>query len=143
MSSRTKLDLGLEATEPVRKSAGGGPLPITPSRMGCLMDALERTYWVLGFADATGGDEVFRDLVLARVVEPVSKLGSLRVLEEAGAAASYRTVTQWLHAFAKDSWRQQISAGCAAHAGLGPASLVLYLPWPARSSGSAMCSSGP
>jgi hypothetical protein len=30
------------------------------------------------------------------------------------------------YAFAKDSWRQQISAACAAHAGLGPASLVLY-----------------
>jgi hypothetical protein len=27
------LDLGLEATEPARKGAGGGPLPITGSRM--------------------------------------------------------------------------------------------------------------
>ena len=26
----------------------------------------------------------------------------------------------------RDSWRRQISAACAAHAGLGPASLVLY-----------------
>ena len=38
----------------------------------------------------------------------------------------YRTVTRRLRVFAKDSWRQQISAACAAHAGLGPASLVLY-----------------
>ena len=28
--------------------------------------------------------------------------------------------------YAKDSWRQKISAACAAHARLGPASLVLY-----------------
>ena len=35
---------------------------------------------------AAGGDEVFRHLVLARIIEPASKLDSLRVLEEAGVA---------------------------------------------------------
>ena len=58
---------------------------------------------------------------------PASKLDSLRVLEEAGvAAASYPTVNRRLRVYAKDSWRQQISAACAAHARLGPASLVLF-----------------
>jgi Transposase DDE domain len=115
------LDLGLEVGAP------GGPLPITGSRMGCLVDALSRGYEVLGLAAATGGDEVFRQLVIARIIEPVSKLDSLRVLEEAGVPpAPYRTVTRRLQVFAKDSWRQQISAACAAQAGLGPASLVLY-----------------
>lgn len=47
-------------------------------------------------------------------------------LDDPVAPVSYRTVTRRLRAFAKDSWRQQISAACAAHAGLGPASLVLY-----------------
>ena len=95
--------------------------------MGCLLDALEHAYRVLGFDQATGGDEVFRQLVLARIIEPVSKLDSARVLEEAGVApVPYRTVTRRLRVFATDSWRQQISAACAAHAGLGPASLVLY-----------------
>ena len=42
---------------------------------------------VLGFDRAAGGDEVFRQLVLARIIEPASKLDSLRVLEEAGVAA--------------------------------------------------------
>jgi Transposase DDE domain len=122
-----ELDLGLEATEPARRGAGGGPLPITATRMGVLLDAVERAYRALGFAAATGGDEVFAQLVLARIIEPASKLDSLRVLEEAGAAvASYRTVTRRLRAYAKDSWRQKISAACAAHARLGPASLVLY-----------------
>jgi hypothetical protein len=115
------LDLGLDT------GAAGGPLPIISSRMGCLVDALSRGYDVVGLAAATGGDDVFRQLVLARIIEPVSKLDSLRVLEEAGVPpAPYRTVTRRLRAFAKDSWRQQISAACAAHAGLGPASLVLY-----------------
>ena len=95
--------------------------------MGCLLDALGHGYRVLGFDQASGGDEVFGDLVLARIIEPVSKLDSLRVLEEAGVApASYPTVNRRLRVYAKDSWRQRISAACAAHAGLGPASLVLY-----------------
>jgi hypothetical protein len=116
-----ELDLGLDAGAP------GGPLPIISSSMGCLVDALSCGYRVLGFDQATAGDEVFFQLVLARIIEPVSKLDSLRVLEEAGVRpAPYRTVTRRLRAFAEQSWRQQISAACAAPAGLGPASLVLY-----------------
>ena len=52
-----------------------------------------RAYESLGFAEAAGGDEVFRQLVLARIIEPTSKQDSLRVLAETGVpAASYRTV---------------------------------------------------
>lgn len=49
------------------EGAGGGPLPITASRMGCLQDALPRAYDVLGSGRAAAGEEVFRDLVLARM----------------------------------------------------------------------------
>ncbi len=116
-----ELDLGLDT------GAAGGPLPITASRMGCLADALEHAYRVLGFDVASGGDEVFAQLVLARIIEPVSKVDSLRVLEEAGLAGpSYATLKRRLRAYAKEAWRQRISAACAAHAGLGRASLVLY-----------------
>jgi hypothetical protein len=116
-----ELDLGLRAGAP------GGPLPVISSQMGCLTDALAHAYDVLGFTAAAGGDEVFFQLVAARIIEPVSKLDSLRVLEEAGLApVPYRTVTRRLRAFAREGWREQISAACAAHARLGPASLVLY-----------------
>jgi Transposase DDE domain len=116
-----ELDLGLDT------SAAGGPLPITASRMGCLADALEHAYRVLGFDQASGGDQVFAQLVLARIIEPVSKADSLRVLEEAGLAGpSYATLKRRLPVYAKQAWRQKISAACAAYAGLGPASLVLY-----------------
>jgi hypothetical protein len=95
--------------------------------MGHLLDALEQAYRVLGLEDAAGGDEVFRHLVLARIIEPVSKLDSLRVLEEAGVTpASYATVKRRLPAYAQEEWRQRLSAACARHARLGPASLVLY-----------------
>jgi hypothetical protein len=70
---------------------------------------------------------VFRQLVLARIVEPTSKADSLRVLTEAGvAAASYPTLNRRLPMFAKASFRQALSTACAARAALGPASLVLY-----------------
>ena len=44
-----ELDLGLEVTDAARQSAGGGPLSITSSRMGHLLDALEHPDRVLGF----------------------------------------------------------------------------------------------
>ncbi len=116
-----ELDLGLDAGAP------GGPLPITSSRMGCLLDALAHAYDVLGFPAAAGGDEVFFQLAAARVIEPVSKLDSLRVLEEAGVApVSYPTVNRRLPVYAREGWRQRLPAACAAHARLGRASLVLY-----------------
>ena len=52
---------------------------------------------MLGLENAAGGDEVFRHLVLARIIEPASKLDSLRVVEEAGVtAAPYATVKRRL-----------------------------------------------
>jgi len=120
-AGQLELDLGLDGPGPA------GPLPITSPGMGHLTDALECAYRVLGFEDAAGGDEVFRHLVLARIIEPASKLDSLRVLEEAGVPpASYRTLKRRLPAYAQEEWRQRLSEACAAHARLGPASLVLY-----------------
>jgi hypothetical protein len=84
--------------------------------MGHLLGALEHAYRVLGLDDAADGDEVFRHLVLARIIEPVSKLDSLRVLEEAGVApASYATLKRRLPEYAREGWRQRLSAACAAH----------------------------
>ena len=120
-AGQEELDLGLGAGAP------GAPLPIVASRMGHLWDALCRAYDALGFAGAVEGDEVFRQLVLARIIEPTSKQDSLRVLEEVGVpAASYATLNRRLPAYATRAWRQRLAAACAAHAALGPASLVLY-----------------
>jgi len=121
-----ELDLGIELPVEVA-AATSEPLPIVSSRMGHLCDALSRAYDVLGFDEAAGGDEVFRQLVLARIIEPTSKLDSLRVLEEAGLVpASYPTMNRRLRVHAKAGWRQQLAAACAKRAALGPASLVLY-----------------
>jgi hypothetical protein len=106
---------------------GGGPLPIRSSRMGHLVDALSEAYRVLGFEEATGGDEVFKQLVLARIIEPTSKLDSARVLSEAGLQPwSYRTLKRRLPLYATDEFKTALASACAARASLGPAALVLY-----------------
>jgi hypothetical protein len=116
------LDLGLNSA-----GIAGAPLEIVSSRARHLWDALCRVYDLLGLDRAAAGDEAFRDLVLARIIEPTSNQDSLRVVSEAGVVpVSYRTVTRRLPVFAKDTFRQALSAACAAHAGLAPASLVLY-----------------
>ena len=62
-AGQAELDLGLEP-------ADGGSPPITSSRMGCLLYALERAYQGVGLEVAAGGASVFRDLVLARIISP-------------------------------------------------------------------------
>jgi Transposase DDE domain len=120
-----EFDLGLDTA--AAAAASSGPLPISSSRMSHLWDALCRAYEAVGFAEAAAGDEVFRQLVLARIIEPTSKQDSLRVLDEVGVVpVAYRTLTRRLSDYAKDSWRQRLAAACAAHAQLGPASLVLF-----------------
>ena len=65
--------------------------------------------------------------MLARIIEPTSKLDSLRVLAEAGVdAASYPTLNRRLRGYAERRFRRKLATACAAHARLGPASLVLY-----------------
>ena len=122
LAGQGELDLGLQPPP-----EAGGPLPITASRMGLLWDALSAAYQAIGFEAVTGGDEVFLALVLARIIEPTSKLDTLRVLHEAGVAGpSYRTLKRRLPVFGKEMWRTSLSSACAAHAKLGPTSLVLY-----------------
>jgi len=79
-AGQTELDLGLG------DSGAAGPLPITSSRMGCLLDALDLGYWVLGL-DEAAGDGVFRQLVLARIIEPADKIDGFE-LTQAGNVGS-------------------------------------------------------
>jgi hypothetical protein len=105
----------------------GAALPILSTRSQHLWDALQVGYRVLGFDGACDHDEVFQALVLARAVEPTSKLEAIRVLEEIGIAApSYPTINRRLPSFATQQWRQRLAAACAAHVELGPATLVIY-----------------
>jgi hypothetical protein len=120
-AGQTELDLGLSGV------ADPGTLPIMSSQMTHLWDGLCGAYGLLGFQSATKGDNVFRDLVLARIIEPTSKLDAARVISEVGVEpCSYATIKRRLPVYAKPAWRQALAAASAAHAGLGPTSLVLF-----------------
>jgi hypothetical protein len=106
---------------------GGDEAPIVSSQARHLWEVLSTAYQVLGLDRACGGDEVFKLLTLARVIEPTSKLDSIRVLTEVGIAApSYPTIKRRLPLYATPGWRDALASVCAAHVGLGPATLVLY-----------------
>lgn len=115
-----ELDLGIEG-EPA------AALEITSTKMSVLIDAIGQIYTDLGIDLAAGGDEVFFHLVLARLVEPTSKLDSLRVLQEIGEApVSYATLKRRLPGFADPAFRQGLARAFAAQVDLGPKALVLY-----------------
>jgi hypothetical protein len=92
---------------------GDDEAPIVASQAKHLWETLTTAYQVLGL-DRACADEVFCQLVLARVVEPTSKLDSIRVLTELGITAP------------TEEWRQALAAACADHVGLGPSTLILY-----------------
>jgi hypothetical protein len=63
----------------------------------------------LGFDRAPGRLRCSGQLALARIIEPVSKLDSLRVLEIGVSAPSHRTVLRRLPVYARASWRRQLA----------------------------------
>ncbi len=93
---------------------------------GLLYETLAQVYGVLGF-DAVG-DDVFRDLVIARVVEPTSLLDIDRVLAGMGrVSASHSTRKRTLRRAHAGGYRDTIAAACFTHAAThGDVSLVLY-----------------
>ena len=140
------LDFDVEPTVPVVRLLGalvepslfevGGPSAPEEGRDGpgrvvgtdcrLLFEALSTVYADLGF-DAVE-DEVFRDLVIARVVEPTSLLDMGRVLTELGRSpASYSTMRRTLARAQKRTYRDRIATACFAHAAsAGDVSLILY-----------------
>jgi hypothetical protein len=110
-------------------SAGAVPAGhavITSKSSAVLWQVLADAYSRLGF-DAVG-DESFKQLVLARIVEPTSKADSLRVLDEIGVEhASLRTMFRSLGRAQDRGYRDVIATACFTHAAAsGDVSLCLY-----------------
>ena len=95
--------------------------------MGVLLEALEAAWKAVGLDRLDGADEVFRQLVTARLIEPTSKQDSLRVLTEAGLSpVSYATVKRHLPSYAAEDFTRNLSRLLAGYARIGRASLVLF-----------------
>jgi hypothetical protein len=91
-----------------------------------LFDVLAEVYTALGFAVV--GDDTFRDLVIARIVEPTSILDTGRVLTDLGQSpASERTMRRTLARCVGRGYRDQIATACFNDAlTSGDVSLCLY-----------------
>lgn len=109
---------------PKGAAVGSGRTAATSSRL--LYDVLGAVYDWLGFG--TVADAVFRDLVIARIVEPSSKLDSLRVLADLGAdLMSYKTIDRHVRKIHDARYRDVIAAKCFTYAfDCGGLSLLLY-----------------
>ncbi len=96
----------------------------TSSRL--LYDLLGGVFDGLDFDEVE--DTVFRDLVIARIVEPTSKLDAGRVLHDLGAdPASYATVKRRLRRIIDEDYRSTLATACAEYAkAAGGLALVLY-----------------
>ena len=104
--------------------AGAPQVVATGSRV--LFDVFAGVFDSLGF-DAVG-DDTFRDLVIARIVEPTSILDTGRVLTDLGVApASEKTMRRTLVRCAGRGYRDTIATACFDHArSSGDVSLCLY-----------------
>jgi hypothetical protein len=113
-----QLELFLETKTSLRVS-------IKRSYSGLLWTVLQDEYRKLGFDRL--GDEIFEALCIARIVEPTSKLESLRVLVDLGVDPINRNrLYRCLVKAASQDYRRQISQACFEHVQGGGLTLVLY-----------------
>ena len=90
-----------------------------------LMQTLKEQYDFLGFDQLR--DDIFAYLCIARMVEPTSKLDSLRVLAELGVnGLSKNRLYRCLGQVIAHDYRTTISKKCYAHATVKGISLLLY-----------------
>ena len=121
----TDAALFAEPTQSVEQPRVPAPQVVaTSSRL--LFDVLAEVFATLGFGAI--GDETFRDLVIARIVEPTSILDTGRVLIDLGQKpASEKSMRRALVRAQERGYRDQIATACFNHVLIsGDVSLCLY-----------------
>ncbi|MBO0884592.1 MAG: IS1634 family transposase [Mycobacterium sp.] len=138
-SAHTEAELAVLVSRAQQRLHGDQPdqLPLDPAprRSGpvvehsvseLLWSTLTGAYHALGFDQID--DEVFALLVGARIVEPTSKLDTIRVLSELGLPAPHRnTISNCLRRCVDRDYRGRIAAACWTHVSrAGRVALVMY-----------------
>lgn len=124
------LDLGLEADTGPSAPAGGtvaGQAVVTGTASQVLWQVLTNAYTGLGF-DVLG-DEAFAAMVLARCVEPASKLATIEILNELGVRAPHRnTLSAALKRATTRDYRDTLARAARTHSlrTTGTSALILY-----------------
>ena len=117
-------ELGEVSTVPARLSGAR----VVGMRAELLWEVLTDAYRLLGFEAV--GDETFKALVCARVVEPTSKADTLRVLADLGVPRpSMRTVWRCLVRAVERDYQDTLATACQTHATAdagGALSLIMY-----------------
>ena len=110
-----KLHANQPALElPTERGVRPGVAVIEDKRSQLLVDVVRDSWERLGFDVIDDG--AFFQLVLARLVEPTSKLDSIRVIEELGLSAMHRnTFTKSLRRCADKDYRDRIAQACFQH----------------------------
>ena len=122
-TGQDELDLGLAPA----LVAGTPAARVVSTSSRWLWQVLADAYDRLGF-DVLG-DDAFRALVLARLIEPTSKADTVRVLEELGAPAVHlNTLYAALRRAADRDYRGRLASACWAHTArtAGVATMIMY-----------------
>lgn len=125
-AARDKLNPGQGELPLVDPNADSGAPVITSKSCALLWEVLTSAYAELGFEAL--GDEAFKQLVLARLVEPTSKADTVRVLDELGVPhVSLRTMFRALQRAQERDYRNHVARACFDHAAVhGDLTLILY-----------------
>ena len=117
--ARERLHAGqhvLEFDPPAADRAGAGTAVVEATGSLLLWEALAGIYEALGFSAVR--DEAFRALVLGRIVEPASKLDTVRVLDELGVGSpSLSTFMRCLKRSSLRATGTRSPQACFRHAG--------------------------
>lgn len=123
------LDLGLDAGAGDGTAAGlmAGRAVVTGTASQVLWQVLSDAYAGLGFDGVA--DDAFKAMVLARIIEPASKLATIGILTELGVRAPHRnTLSAALGRANARDYRGQLATAARAHCvrTTGRAAFVMY-----------------
>lgn len=125
--TETQLELDLDLEESEDTVSVQADRQVVGSASQLLVESIRASYQALGFGDQID-DEAFFLMVLARLVEPTSKIDSLRVLAELGVSPPHHnTLFNALKRAQQRDYRGRIAQACFDHSvATTGISLLLY-----------------